>query len=89
MYQPHLVVMVDRVSFCVKAGYFWPKCGLIWVERDLSRPNLHSAPNGMRERFRRIVGWRKKDRLFRLLDESQHVFPMISPLRGIRLAVAG
>jgi hypothetical protein len=90
MYQPHLVAMVDWVSFCVKPGYFWPKYRLIWVERDLLlRPNLHLCPNGIQVRFRWTVGWRKKGSAVCLRDEPQDVFQMNSGFRGSHAAVVG
>jgi hypothetical protein len=81
--------MVDWMSFCVKVGYFRPKSRLILVERDLSRPNLGRAPNGIRAHFRGTAGWRKKDRPFCLPDEPQDVSQMILRFRGTRSEVAG
>jgi hypothetical protein len=89
MYQPHLVAMVDWVTFGVKTGYFWSKCRLIWAERGFLRPNLPKVPNGIQARIREMVGWRKTDRLSCLVDEPQNVFQMVLAFRAIRSAMAG
>ncbi len=46
MYQLNLIVIVDWITFCGKAGYFWLKSRLLWVGPDMLQSGSRSAPIG-------------------------------------------